>query len=119
MQRETWVLQIMQQVVRIGTVQAYDKEKRTARVKFHNMGGIVSAPLKVISRPRSITPELDGEAEHQTKETSLTYDRNDRRITEGHAHEAFVTDWNPKVNDMVLCIFYPGGGGDGFVIGIV
>ena len=34
-----------------------------------------------------------------------------------HNHEAFVTEWTPGVNDMVLCIMVPDGDGDGFIIG--
>ena len=34
-------------------------------------------------------------------------------------HEAFVTEWTPGVNDMVLCIMVPDGDGDGFIIGEV
>lgn len=36
-----------------------------------------------------------------------------------HSHEAFVTEWTPGVNDMVLCIMVPDGDGDGFIIGEV
>ena len=36
-----------------------------------------------------------------------------------HNHEAFVTEWTPGVNDMVLCIMVPDGDGDGFIIGEV
>lgn len=116
---EKEILRIMQKVIRIGTVHAYDAKNRTARVKFENLGGIVSAPLKVVSRPRYVVPDPGTKSGSQVAARSLTYDKNDSLTTESHAHAAYVTDWHPKVNDMVLCIFYPDGGGDGFVIGQV
>ena len=47
-------------------------------------------------------------------------DYNGQMLKEvSHNHEAFVTEWTPGVNDMVLCIMVPDGDGDGFIIGEV
>lgn len=82
-------------------------DKNAARVKFDDKGGIISAPLKVIRRPRSIVP---GRSDQEGGKTA---------IAEGHSHAAYVTDWVPQVNDMVVCIYVPGGDGDGFILGKV
>ena len=113
------VLEVLKEIVRIGTVHAYDPAKRMARVKFDNLGGIISPPIKVLSRPRVIVP-ADGTMEgSKVAGTTLKYDKHDSLSTESHTHAAYVTDWNPKVNTMVLCLYYPDGGGDGYVLGEV
>ena len=95
-QKEKDILEVLKKIIRIGTVHAYDASTRMARVKFDNLGGIISPPIKVLTRPRAVVPG----------------DKAD-----GHFHAAYVTDWNPKINDQVLCLYYPDG--DGYVLGEV
>lgn len=92
----------LKNIVRIGTVQSVNASKMTARVKFKDKGGITSGDLRIIKRPVYVVPAMESGA----KEVS-------------HSHEAFVTEWTPGVNDMVLCIMVPDGDGDGFIIGEV
>ena len=104
---EESVINVLKKIIRVGTVQTYYPDKNAARGKFDDKGGIISAPLKVIRRPRSIVP---GRSDQEGGKTA---------IAEGHSHAAYVTDWVPQVNDMVVCIYVPGGDGDGFILGKV
>lgn len=103
--QEKIVLEVLKKIIRVGVVHAYDPATRMARVKFNNLGGIISPPIKVLSRPRTIVP-ADG-----------TREGDKVAQAEGHTHNAYVTDWNPKVNTQVLCLYYPEG--DGYVLGEV
>lgn len=116
---EDLIIAILKKIIRVGIVQAYYPDKDAARVKFEDKGGIISAPLKIIRRPRSIVPEQKKQEGGKTSETSLTYDINGSTTTKGHSHVAYVTDWIPQVNDMVICIYVPGGDGSGFILGEV
>lgn len=119
MQGEKAVMDALKKIIRIGVVHSYDAGSRMARVKFESLGGIVSAPIKVVSRPRHVVSgekELSGD---KVAAITLKYDKNHTLTAESHTHRAYVTDWNPKVNDQVLCIYFPDGGGDGYVIGEV
>ena len=83
-------------------------------------GGITSGDLRIIKRPVYVVPAMESGAEGQTAKTTLKYDYNGQMLKEvSHNHEAFVTEWTPGVNDMVLCIMVPDGDGDGFIIGEV
>lgn len=116
---EEAILNVLKKIIRVGTVQAYYQDKDAARVKFDDKGGIISAPLKVIRRPVNVVPGQNDQAGGKTAGTSLKYDRNDSLTTEIHSHAAYVKDWVPQVNDMVVCIYVPGGDGDGFILGMV
>ena len=104
-QKEKDILEVLKKIIRIGTVHAYDASTRMARVKFDNLGGIISPPIKVLTRPRAVVP---GEKEKTGNKTDKA---------DGHFHAAYVTDWNPKINDQVLCLYYPDG--YGYVLGEV
>ncbi len=88
----------------------------TARVKFKDKGGITSGDLRIIKRP--VCCASNGKRRRGTDgKTTLKYDYNGQMLKEvSHSHEAFVTEWTPGVNDMVLCIMVPDGDGDGFII---
>lgn len=110
----------LKNIVRLGTVQSVNASKMTARVKFKDKGGITSGDLRIIKRPVYVVPAMGSGAEGQTAKTMLKYDYNGQMLKEvSHSHEAFVTEWTPGVNDMVLCIMVPDGDGDGFIIGEV
>lgn len=102
----------LKRIVRVGVVQSYDAKTRLARVKFDDKNGLRSAPLKCVARPRHIAPnKKPPDQEDDCIKKAGNHD--------GHDHEAYVMDWNPKSGAWVLCIFMPGGGGDGYVIGEV
>lgn len=113
------IINVLKKIIRVGVIHAYYPDKDAARVKFDDKGGIISAPLKVIRRPRYVVPGENDQTGGKTASTSLKYDRNDSLKTESHSHAAYVTDWVPQVNDMVVCIYVPGGDGDGFILGEV
>lgn len=116
---EKTVMEALKKIIRVGVIHAYDPDKRTARVKFESLGGIISAPLKVVSRPRKVVQTDTDRSGDKVAVQYLSYDKSNKLTTESHYHDAYVTDWNPEVNTMVLCIFFPDGGGDGYVIGEV
>ena len=98
----------LKNIVRLGTVQSVNASKMTARVKFKDKGGITSGDLRIIKRPVYVVPAMESGAEGQTAKTTLKYDYNGQMLKEvSHNHEAFVTEWTPGVNDMVLCIMVP------------
>ena len=98
----------LKNIVRLGTVQSVNASKMTARVKFKDKGGITSGDLRIIKRPVYVVPAMESGAEGQTAKTMLKYDYNGQMLKEvSHSHEAFVTEWTPGVNDMVLCIMVP------------
>ena len=103
----------LKNIVRLGTVQSVNASKMTARVKFKDKGGITSGDLRIIKRPVYVVPAMESGAEGQTAKTTLKYDYNGQMLKEvSHNHEAFVTEWTPGVNDMVLCIMVPDGDGE-------
>lgn len=104
-------------IIRVGTVQSVDSAKMTARVKFNDKGGIISGPLHILARPQYIVPDDGTKEGSKTAPTELKYDRNGELQTESHSHPAYVTEWVPKVGNMVLCVFIPDGDGDGFILG--
>lgn len=106
-------INILKNIVRIGTVSSLDKENRTARVAFEDRDNLVSGPLKVLKNPPLV----------EIEEVNLTYGVEEAEghthagRTEAHFHEVTVTPWLPEVGDFVLCIYLPNGESDGFVVG--
>ena len=103
--------------IRKGTVQSVDAAKMRARVKFGDKGGINSGDLHILVRPVYVVPANGSKESGKTAAVKLSYDKNDSPQTESHAHDAYVTNWLPAVNQMVLCIMTPDGDGEGFIIG--
>lgn len=113
------VMEALKKIIRVGVIHSYDPDTRMARVKFESLGGIISAPIKVLARPRYVVQKKTDRSGDKVAVKTLQYDKNDSLVTEDHYHDAYVTDWDPKVNTMVLCIYMPDGGGDGYVLGEV
>ena len=109
----------LKNMVRLGTVMSVDKDKMTARVKFKDKGGITSSPLHILKRPVYVIPEMESGSKGKTAETKLEYDVQDTTKEIKHYHEAYITQWVPSVNSMVLCIMMADGDGDGFIVGEV
>lgn len=87
---------ILNSIVRIGTVSSVDAGRRTARVKFPDMGGMVSGDLKVL--------------QHNGAAVNV-------QVSDKHSHAASVGYWMPRVNDAVVCLYLPVFNGDGFILG--
>lgn len=112
LQEDKDVLDALKRIIRVGVVQSYDAKTRMARVKFDDKQGLKSAPLKCVARPRHIAPNKEPpDQEDDLVKVACSHC--------AHQHESYVMDWNPKSGAWVLCIFMPGGGGDGYVIGEV
>ena len=94
-------------MIRKGAVQSVDAGTMKARVKFGDKGGIVSGELHILATPRIVVP---GEEEKEGNKT---------KTEEGHSHEAYITEWAPKVGDLVLCLMISDGDGEGYIIGKV
>ena len=92
-------------IVRKGIVQSVDREKLKARVKFGDKGGIISGELYITARPVNVVPEKGVKSGDKTSEE------------EGHSHKAYVTDWVPKIGDMVICLMIPDADGEGYILG--
>ena len=90
---------ILENIIRIGTVSSVNASERTARVKFESLDDMVSGPLRVLQR-----------------------DGCDLKISvnEGHNHSASVTVfWMPKVGETVLCLYLPMFNGGGVILGVL
>lgn len=94
-------------MIRKGTVQSVNDGTMKARVKFGDKGGITSGELHILVRPRIVVP---GEKEKTGSKTETEA---------GHFHEAYLTEWIPKVGDLVLCLMIPDGDGEGYIVGKV
>ena len=103
---------ILENVVRIGEVQSVDSVKKTARVKFDSLGGLVSGPLKVLQQfGQNMT--INNEHTHTITDT---YSGGGSASTQP-AHSHTITYWMPSVGQMVVCLYIPVDDGDGFVLG--
>ena len=87
----------MSSLIQTGTVMAADPGTRRARVKFQGAES-PSGWLYVLQHPGAkVEVEAAG----------------------GHAHEAVLGEWMPKVNEQVLAVYLPVDSGDGFILGVV
>jgi hypothetical protein len=150
-------LNVLKNMVRVGTVSSVDVKSRTARVKFTDKNNLISGALKILKSSPAITieKEVDGEkwdltAQYATADRkfglgesytntdpdtiilqkTIQYEKKES-IPEStgnctytgvieektHKHIVKVYPWIPYVGQLVLCIYMPNGGSDGFVIG--
>ena len=109
----------LKNMVRLGIVQNVNPDKMTARVRFDDKGGIISGELHIIRHPVNVVPGTKDKAGDKTASTQLEFDTNNELTKKSHSHAAYITEWVPNINDMVLCIMQPDGGGDGYIIGEV
>lgn len=103
--------QLLSRMVRIGTVTAVDGSRRTARVKFRDTGGS-SGWLHVLAA-RPFIPG-DGSLPPRTEKED---GGSGEAAFASHSHELTVSPWLPRVNAVVLVLFLPVSGGDGFILG--
>ncbi len=136
----------LKEIVRIGTVSSVDKDKRTARVIFHDRSELPSWELKVLQNQPLITVEkwVDGakwnyDAKYASIDRELGLGESytteapdvitvERAIdykcplhgvdeTKTHKHVITVYPWLPYIGQLVLCLYMPNGDGDGYVLG--
>jgi phage baseplate assembly protein gpV len=92
-------------IVRIGKVNAIDKEKRKVRVYFSDEG-MLSDWLKVLKHSPFI-PETTEAASGGSGDASFA----------SHSHNISTSLWMPDIDETVLCLYIPVFNGDGFVLG--
>lgn len=101
---------LLSRLVQVGRVSDVDNESRRATV-FFPATKIVSDWLYVPDC-RPYIPDYDGvqqteEEEGGTGEASFA----------SHAHKLIIRPWMPKIGDMVLVLYLPVYGADGFILG--
>ncbi len=104
---------ILNNLVRIGTVSAVDNAHRKVRVLYRDKDNMTSDWLFVLQHPGAVHIENNGEHLHTITGENLT------DLAGEHAHEASVSYWMPAVNDTVLALYLPVFNGDGYVLGVV
>ena len=124
-------IQELKDMLRIGVVSSVNMEKMTARVKIPDQN-IVTGDLRIVrNTPLIVVTNKDGGEKWNYKAEYTGYDRKlgvgetykkkypDEIITDYQNKEQTIKiyPWIPSIGQWVLCIFKPGGDGDGFIIG--
>ena len=104
---------ILSNLVRIGTVSAVDAEGKKARVIFGDKGGITSGWLYVLQHHGAAVDVKESESHTHTIGEETT------NASGEHTHVSVVSDWMPKINDMVVALYLPDFNGDGFILGAI
>ena len=96
MQRFNNEIQSLKNIVRVGIVSKVNSENKTARVQIPEQG-IVTSELKIVQNMHKIKIK---------NEDDISSDCNIE-----------IEQWLPQVGQWVVCLFYPDGDGDGFILG--
>ncbi len=88
-------IQSLKNIVRVGIVSKVNSENKTARVHIPEQG-IVTSELKIVQSMPKIKI------------------KNDDTLSDCNIE---IEQWLPQVGQWVVCLFYPDGDGDGFVLG--
>ncbi len=86
----------LKNIVRVGIVSKVNSENKTARVQIPEQG-IVTSELKIVQN----MPKIEIKNEDNTS--------SDCGVE--------IEQWLPQVGQWVVCLFYPDGDGDGFILG--
>ncbi len=89
-------IQSLKNMVRVGIVSKINSENKTARVQIPEQG-IVTSELKIVQN----MPKIEIKNKDDTP--------SDCNIE--------IEQWLPQVGQWVVCLFYPDGDGDGFILG--
>ena len=100
----------IEDVVREGKVTAVDNGKRIAKVWFDSMG-IESDWLPVLIT-RDFIPDYD-----VPQRTEYEAGGSGDAAYESHKHDLIIKPYMPKVNDLVLVLYFPVFNGDGVILG--
>ncbi len=107
---------ILENLVRVGTVTDVDGAGQRVRVKFRDTG-LTSDWLRVLQRTgEGLDIAPDGEHTHKIIDTWTGGGQASTQPSHSHPGST-VTAWMPKVNSEVLCLYLPVFSGDGFVLG--
>ena len=100
----------IEDIVREGKVTAVDNGKRIAKVWFDSMG-IESDWLPVLIT-RDFIPDYD-----VPQRTEFEAGGSGDAAYESHKHDLIIKPYMPKVNDLVLVLYFPVFNGDGVILG--
>ena len=100
----------IEDIVREGKVTAVDNGKRIAKVWFDSMG-IESDWLPVLIT-RDFIPDYD-----VPQRTEFEAGGSGDPAFASHKHDLIIKPYMPKVNDLVLVLYFPMFNGDGIVLG--
>ncbi len=89
-------IQSLKNIVRVGIVSKVNSENKTARVQIPEQG-IVTSELKIVQN----MPKIEIKNKDDTP--------SDCSVE--------IEQWLPQVGQWVVCLFYPDGDGDGFILG--
>ncbi|MDF2984879.1 MAG: hypothetical protein K0R50_389 [Eubacterium sp.] len=104
---------ILENLVRIGTVTNINITNRKARVLYQDKDNMMSGWLSVIQYPGIVDVKNKGKHLH-------TISEGEQIIVDcKHDHDAVVAYWMPAVNDTVLVLCLPVFNGDGFILGVI
>ena len=100
----------IEDIVREGKVTAVDNGKRIAKVWFDSMG-IESDWLPVLIT-RDFIPDYD-----VPQRTEFEAGGSGAPAFASHKHDLIIKPYMPKVNDLVLVLYFPVFNGDGVILG--
>ena len=100
----------IEDIVREGKVTAVDNGKRIAKVWFDSMG-IESDWLPVLIT-RDFIPDYD-----VPQRTAFEAGGSGDPAFASHKHDLIIKPYMPKVNDLVLVLYFPVFNGDGVILG--
>ena len=100
----------IEDIVREGKVTAADNGKRIAKVWFDSMG-IESDWLPVLIT-RDFIPDYD-----VPQRTEFEAGGSGDPAFASHKHDLIIKPYMPKVNDLVLVLYFPVFNGDGVILG--
>lgn len=100
----------LENLVRVGIVTAVDTGKRMARVKFQDEDKTSDWLYVLAAQP--YIPSYDG-----LQRTEFESGGSGDAAFEKHKHDLVILPWMPKNNAVVLCLYLPVFGADGFVLG--
>lgn len=100
----------IEDIVREGKVTAVDNGKRIAKVWFDSMG-IESDWLPVLIT-RDFIPDYD-----VPQRTEFEAGGSGDPAFASHKHDLIIKPYMPKVNDLVLALYFPVFNGDGVILG--
>ena len=106
----------IEDIAREGKVTAVDNEKRIAKVWFDALG-IESDWMPVLINQNVIHYYPYDVPQWTEFETEWKGDRTGDPDYVDHRHKLIIKPWMPKVNDLVLVLYFPMFNGDGIVLG--
>ena len=100
----------IEDIVREGKVTAVDNGKRIAKVWFDSMG--IEADWLPVLITRDFIPDYD-----VPQRTEFEAGGSGDPAFASHKHDLIIKPYMPKVNDLVLVLYFPVFNGDGVILG--